>query len=236
MFEDIIGALQKTLVDHDRWLMYLEGLGITLILAVGAMIIGMLLGTGVAIVKVNHALKKKHSIPFRIINAICNVYITVIRGTPVVVQLMIFVFAIFSSLAIELWIYVAMLAFGINSGAYVAEIVRAGIMAVNKGQFEAGRSLGLSNGTTMKTIILPQAIKNILPALGNELIVLFKETSIVSLVAIVDITAVARLISSRTYDQFTPLLVTAALYLIVVMIMTFGLRKLERRLAKSDSR
>ncbi len=236
MFEEILDALNKTLIANDRWVLYLEGLGRTLLIALGAMIIGLALGTIVAIIKVNYTINKKKGPILKISNALCNIYLTIIRGTPVVVQLMIFVFAIFSNLPIEQTIYIAVIAFGINSGAYVGEIIRSGIMAVNKGQFEAGRSLGLSNGTTMKTIILPQAIKNILPAMGNELIVLFKETAIVSLVAIQDVTAVARLISSRTYDQFTPLLVSAALYLIVVVLMTFGLRRFERRLAKSDSR
>ena len=159
-----------------------------------------------------------------------------IRGTPVLVQLLIMYYIIFAAAPIEMAPYVAALAFGINSGAYVAEIVRSGIMAVPRGQMEAGRSLGLTNGMTMRTIIFPQAIKNILPALGNEFIVLFKETSIVGYVAVTDLTRAAELVRSRTMDAFVPLIFIALVYLGIVMLITWALRKLEKKLARSDVR
>ena len=171
----------------------------------------------------------------KVLAAICDVYLTVIRGTPMMVQLMIFSFVIFASAPFSWGLYIAILSFGINSGAYVAEIIRAGIQAVNIGQTEAGRSLGLTQSQTMRMIVLPQAIRNILPALVNEAIVLLKETSIVGYIAMNDITYAATLVRSRTYSTL-PLLFIAAVYLVVVMIMTYLLRRLERRLAKSDRR
>ena len=186
----------------------------------------------VAIAKVN-ALRNKR---LKWLNVICDIYLTVIRGTPVLVQLLIMYYIIFAAAPIEMAPYVAALAFGINSGAYVAEIVRSGIMAVPRGQMEAGRSLGLTNGMTMRTIIFPQAIKNILPALGNEFIVLFKETSIVGYVAVTDLTRAAELVRSRTMDAFVPLIFIALVYLGIVMLITWALRKLEKKLARSDVR
>lgn len=235
MFNDLPGQIYKSIIADDRWMLYLEGLGNTIIMLLGAIVIGMVLGTLVAIVKVNYVRSKKN-IFLKILNVICDIYLTVIRGTPVMVQILIFFSIIFAAAPISMSIPVAILAFGINSGAYVAEIVRAGIMAVDIGQTEAGRSLGMTNGMTMKSIILPQAIKNILPALGNELIVLFKETAIVGYIAVQDLTKMAMLIQSRTYAPLIPLLLSALIYLVIVMLMTFGLRKLERRLARSDRR
>ena len=171
MFDNLGEQIYNTLIANDRWTMFLDGLLVTLMIAGIAVLMGVVIGSLVAIAKVN-AMRNKH---LKWLNVICDIYLTVIRGTPVLVQLLIMYYIIFAAAPIEMAPYVAALAFGINSGAYVAEIVRSGIMAVPRGQMEAGRSLGLTNGMTMRTIIFPQAIKNILPALGNEFIVLFKE-------------------------------------------------------------
>ena len=168
----------------------------------------------------------------KILNAICNVYITIISGTPVVIQLMIMYFIVFASS--RNGIFAAFLSFGLNSGAYVAEIVRSGIMSIDKGQFEASRSLGFNYTKTMTIVILPQAFKNILPALGNEFIVLVKETSVAGYVALQDLTYVGNFIRSRTYEAFFPLITIALIYLIIVLILQFFLKKLERRLRNSD--
>ncbi len=232
MWSNFGQQIYDNIVKDGRYMLYLEGLGNTLIITLGAAILGIFLGTLVAICKV-YAKDNKALRPLEIL---CDVYLTVIRGTPMMVQVMIFAFVVFASVGFESMVYVAMLAFGINSGAYVAEIVRAGIQAVNIGQTEAGRSLGLTKNMTMRYIVIPQAVKNILPALANEAIVLFKETAIVGYIAIKDLTYAATLIRSRTYSALVPLLFIALIYLAVVMLMTWGLRKLERRLGKSDKR
>lgn len=232
MFDNLGDQIYKTLVVDDRWQLFVTGIGNTFIIAGIAVLLGVLIGSMVAIAKVNFTGRRG----FRWLTAICDVYLTVIRGTPMVVQLLIMYTIIFAAAPSESAVYVASLAFGINSGAYVAEIVRAGINAVPVGQTEAGRSLGLTRSMTMRNIVLPQAIKNILPALGNEFIVLFKETSIVGYIAIQDLTRAAELIRSRTYQPLVPLLIVAGLYLVIVLIITFLLRKLERHLAKSDAR
>ena len=168
----------------------------------------------------------------KVLNFICNFYITVIRGTPVVIQLMIMYFIVFASS--REGIVAAFLSFGMNSAAYVAEIVRSGIMSIDKGQFEASRSIGFNYRDTMLYIIIPQAFKNILPALGNEFIVLVKETSVAGYVALQDLTYVGNMIRSRTYEAFFPLITVALIYLIIVLILSFLLKKLERRLRNSD--
>lgn len=217
---------------NDRWTLFLDGLLTTLMIAGIAVLLGVVIGSFVAIAKVNALRNRK----LKWLSVICEVYTTVIRGTPVLVQLMIMVYIVFATASFDMVPYVAALAFGINSGAYVSEIVRAGIMAVPRGQMEAGRSLGLTNSMTMRTIIFPQAIKNILPALGNEFIVLFKETSIVGYVAVMDLTRAAELIRSRTFMPFVPLIFIGLVYLAIVMLITWGLRKLEKKLAQSDVR
>ena len=229
MWDNFGQQLYDNLILNDRWKLYLTGLKNTLLITLGAAIIGIILGSLVAICKVYAAENKK----LRPLEILCDLYLTVVRGTPMMVQVMIFVFVIGASAKMSASIYIATLAFGINSGAYVAEIVRAGIQAVGKGQEEAGRSLGLTKNMTMRLIILPQAIKNILPALANEAITLLKETSIVGYVAIADITYQAAFIRSRTYSA-VPLLTIALIYLAIVMLMTWGMKKLERRLAKSE--
>lgn len=229
MWDNFGQQLYDNIILNDRWKLYLEGLGDTLLITLGAALIGIVLGSLVAICKVYAAENKK----LKPLDILCDIYLAVIRGTPMMVQLMIFAFIVFASASMDAMIYVAIIAFGINSGAYVAEIVRAGIMAVGKGQSEAGRSLGLTKNMTMRLIVLPQAVKNILPALANEAIVLLKETAIVGYIAIGDITYMASLIRTRTYSP-VPLLVIALVYLLIVMLMTYGMRKLERRLARSE--
>lgn len=238
MWDNFGQQLYDNIILNGRWKMYLDGLKNTLLLTLGAAVLGILLGSLVAICKVYLKNKKK---PRNILSKwldgllgfVCDIYLTVIRGTPMMVQVLIFCWIIFAKASMAMNFYAAMIAFGINSGAYVAEIVRAGINAVNVGQTEAGRSLGLTGGMTMRFIVLPQAIKNILPALANEAIMLVKETAIVGYAAQQDITYVATLIRSRTYSP-VPLLFIALVYLIIVMIMTYGTKKLERRLARSD--
>ena len=225
----------QAFIESDRWKGYLEGVGVTLIATALALLMGVILGVTVAVVRTAHDQQRpgQRNILLGAFNAICRVYVTIIRGTPMMVQVLIFCWIIFGNAPITFNFYAAMIAFGINSGAYVAEIVRAGINAVNIGQTEAGRSLGLTGGMTMRYIVLPQAIKNILPALANEAITLLKETAIVGYAAQQDITYVATLIRSRTYSP-VPLLFIALVYLILVLLMTYGTRKLERRLARSD--
>ena len=208
--------------------MYLEGLGNTLLIALIAALIGIVLGVTMAMIKY---INKKTG-KLKILTKICNVYITVVRGTPVVLQLMILYFVVFA-----FWdngILIGAITFGLNSGAYVAEIARAGFESVDDGQMEAGRSLGLSTWQTMRTIIIPQALRNILPPLFNEFIMLVKETSIVGYVGIYDLGKIPGLIQSRTFDYLFPLLIAAALYLIVVLILTKILHVVEKKMAKSD--
>lgn len=217
-------------IEQDRWKLYLKGLGITMEVAFFAAIIGIIIGTVLAFMKLSVKRNGKPSILARIANA----YIDIIRGTPSVLQLLIMWFIILSFCRNK--ILVACLSFGINSGAYVAEIVRAGILAVDKGQTEAGRSLGLSQFQTMRYIVIPQAFKNVLPPLGNEFIVLLKETAILGYVALDDLTRVANQITSRTYEAFMPLIGAALIYFVIIKILTILLNKMERRLRKSDNR
>ena len=193
------------------------------------MLLGVLLGFTVAVIRSTHDKTGK----LRLLNWLCKLYLTVIRGTPVVVQLLIIYFVIFGSVNISK-ILVAIVAFGVNSGAYVAEIIRGGIMSIDKGQFEAGRSLGLSYIQTMIYIILPQAFKNVLPALGNEFIVLLKETSVSGYIALQDLTKGGDIIRSQTYTAFMPLIAVALIYLAVVMLFSWLLGKLERRLKNNE--
>lgn len=217
-------------VEGDRWKLYLKGLGVTIEIAVFAAIIGMAIGTVVALMRLSVKRNGKKTIWSRIAGA----YIDIIRGTPSVLQLLIMWFIIMKNC--NNGVFVAVLSFGINSGAYVSEIVRAGILAVDKGQTEAGRSLGLSKAQTMIYIVIPQAIKNVLPPIGNEFIVLLKETAIVGYVSLTDLTRAANQITSRTYEAFMPLIGAAVIYFTLIKILTILLDKLERRLRKSDNR
>lgn len=219
----------QNFIDDNRWLYLWDGLKVTLTITLFATLIGILIGFLVAIVRSTHDRTGK----FKILNFICQVYLTVIRGTPVVVQLMIIYYVIFGSVDINK-VLVAVLAFGINSGAYVAEICRAGIMSIDIGQLEAGRSIGFSYAQTMWYIILPQAFKNVLPSLGNEFIVLLKETSVSGYIALQDLTKGGDIIRSRTYDAFYPLVGVALIYLVLVLVFTKLLSILERRLQQSE--
>lgn len=216
-------------IADDRWKYLVNGLKVTLTITFFALIIGVVLGFLVAIVRSTYDKTGK----LKILKLICKVYLTVIRGTPVVVQLLIIYFIIFGSVDINKTL-VAVMAFGFNSGAYVAEIFRSGIMSIDDGQFEAGRSLGFNYAQTMFYIIMPQAFKNVLPALGNEFIVLLKETSVSGYIALEDLTKGGDIIRSRTYDAFMPLIAVAVIYLVMVMIFTKLVNMLERRLRNSD--
>ena len=225
MFEELKAQFVLNFITDDRWMSLFWGLVVTLKITFFAVILGFVLGFSVAIVRNVYENTKK----LKILNFICNVYLTVIRGTPVVVQLLIIYFVIFSSIRIDKSI-AAILAFGINSGAYQAEIFRSGINSI---QMEAGRSLGFSYAQTMVNIIMPQAIKNVLPTLGNEFIVLMKETSVAGYIALEDLTKAGDVIRSRTYSAMMPFLAVALLYLIMVMFFTYLLKLFERRLARS---
>lgn len=250
LFQPFLDACDRTFLVDNRYQIFLDGIKNTFYITSGALVLGILIGVFVAVLKVYYfqvgpfnafdsismfvktrELRFLRQLVLRFIDMLLNLYLTIFRGTPVVVQLMIWAFVILPT-----WpsLLTAVIAFGINSGAYVSEIVRAGIMAVDKGQTEAGRSLGLSAWATMHHIVLPQAFKNVLPALSNELIALLKETSIAGYVAVADITKAAALVRARTFDAFFPLLSVAAFYLICVIILTFLQKRLETALRASD--
>lgn len=222
-------SFYQNFIEKDRWQYLLTGLENTLLITIFAVLIGVAIGFLVAIIRASH--DKNGSL--KILNFICRVYLTVIRGTPTMIQLMITYYIIFASVNVSK-IFVAVCAFGINSGAYVAEIVRSGIMSIDQGQFEAGRSLGFNYVQTMRLIILSQAFKNVLPALGNEMIVLLKETSISGYVGTMDLTKGGDIIRSTTYEAYLPLFGVAAIYLVIVMLMTAGVNRLERKLRTNE--
>lgn len=224
--QEILQDLYQATIYKDRWMQYIQGLGMTLSLAALACLIGVVIGVMVAIVRYAGAGKK--SLGWRLANALCSFYTTVIRGTPIIVQLLISYTVLFSG-----GFQACVFAFGINSGAYVSEVIRGGIASVDPGQAEAGRSLGLSQAATMRLIILPQAIKNILPALFNEFIALLKETSVAGYIAVRDLTKVSDSLRGITFLS-TPLFVAAGIYLVLVMGMAELQKRLERRLAQSD--
>lgn len=229
-FHAIFDGFYTTFVKDDRYFLFVEGFANTVLISIFACLLGIILGTIVALVKVS---QNKNNFPvLKFFSALCDLYITIIRGTPVVLQLLIMYFLVFTSTTNGL--VIAVLTFGINSGAYVAEIIRAGILSVEKGQMEAGRSLGLNQATTMRRIVLPQALKNILPALGNEFIALLKETAVVGYVGVIDLTKAADLTRSLTFDVFPALTAVALVYLFLVVLLTKGMKFLEKRLAQSD--
>ena len=223
-------AIYQNLIAGDRWKYIANGLGVTLRITLFAVLIGIVLGFLVAVVRSTY--EKTHKL--KVLNLICQVYLTVIRGTPMVVQLLIMYYIVFVSVTSK--IMVASLAFGINSGAYVAEIIRGGILSIDNGQFEAGRSLGFNYPQTMIYIILPQVFKNVLPALANEFIVLLKETSVCGYIALQDLTKGGDIIRSQTYNAYVPLFTVALIYLVMVMIFTQLVKILERRLRSSERR
>ncbi len=229
MFQTFANDFQRNFIADHRWRYLTNGLAVTLEVTFFAVLLGVLLGFSVALVREAHRSTGK----FRLLSAIGGVYLTVIRGTPVVVQLMLIYFGIFASVRIP-QILVAIIAFGINSGAYQAEIFRTGIEAVPRGQYEAGRSLGFSYWKTMWRIVMPQAVRNVIPTLANEFIVLMKETSVAGYVALNDLTKGGDIIRSRTFSAFMPLLAVALIYLCLEMIFSAGVKYLERRLKTGE--
>ena len=222
----------ETFITDDRYKFFTTGLGNTIVITIFAAILGILLGFLIAVIRTTHDTLPRKNIGIKILNAIAKVYLTVIRGTPTTVQLLIMYYIIMVGSTNK--VLIAIVSFGINSGAYVAEIVRSGIQSIDKGQFEAGRSLGFTYTQTMWYMIIPQAFKNVLPALANEFITLLKETSISGYIALNDLTRAGDIVRSLTYETFFPLLSVAAIYLILVMILTSLVNKLERRLRQSD--
>ena len=237
-FSDLKAQFILNFIDDERWRYLLDGLGVTLEITVFALLIGLTIGITVAIIRATHDNTIETMNPglgkviLKILNTFSKIYLTVVRGTPVVVQLLIMYYIIFATSNNK--IIVAVIAFGVNSGDYVAEIVRSGIMSIDKGQMEAGRSLGFNYVQTMISIIIPQAFKNVLPALANEFITLLKETSVSGYIALQDLTKGAYIIIGRTYSAFMPLIAIALIYLTLVMFFTWLVGKLERRLRNSD--
>ena len=229
--ENLHHQFNRYFVDNGATEWWLTGLKTTLLVTVLALCIGVVLGLLIALIRSTHEQTGK----LKLLNIVARVYLTIIRGTPSMIQILFFYSVIFATVNLNN-IVIGGIAFGINSGAYVAEIFRSGIMSVDKGQTEAGRSLGLNSAQTMRLIIIPQAFKNVLPALINEMIVLLKETAIIGYIGTIDITKAATLVQSRTYDALVPLLSAAIFYLILVMILTYFMGKLERRLRKSEKK
>ncbi len=226
---DWLQKLNETFIETQYWKLMVEGFGNTVVITLGALVIGVVIGTLIAVIKYC-----SEEVPaLKPLAWLCDLYVTVIRGVPVVVLLLIFYFILLSSAE---GITVGILTFGINSGAYMAELIRGGINSVDYGQMEAGRSLGMSKLQAMRRIIFPQALRYILPAIGNELIALLKETAVAGYVAVVDLTRAGNLVRNNTYDAVNPLLIVAATYLILVVVLSRLLKAFERRLARSDRR
>ena len=235
-WQDFFMKFYRAFIESSRWQQYIEGVGTTLLVTAMALVLGIVLGIVVAMIRTAHDQQRPghHNPILFILNLICKIYVTIMRGTPMMVQLLIMGLVIFANS--RNFTMVGALTLGINSGAYVAEIIRGGLMSVDKGQMEAGRSLGLNYIQTMRLIVVPQAIKAILPALGNEFIVLLKDTSLITVIGGKELLYAARGIMNRTYEQMLPLLGTAAIYLVLVMIFSWLLGILERRLRQSDRR
>lgn len=223
-------------LEADRWQMYLQGLVVTFEITIVSIAMGLVLGLFVALVRTAHDQQRpgRRNPLLGVVNLICKVYATVIRGTPMMVQILIWAFVIFKGERNK--VMVGMIGMGVNAGAYISEIIRGGLMSVDPGQSEAGRSLGLGYADTMRFIIIPQAFKNILPSMGNELVTLFKDTSLVNAIGAAEMTYYAQRIGGKTYDFMPPLIGIACIYLFFVIILTWLQGKLERRLAQSDRR
>lgn len=240
LINDLASQFKLNFIDGARWKWLLDGFKMTLIITLFATLIGILIGVIIAVIRSTYSkneesLRKSGGLSYKLLrcaNGVCGLYLTVIRGTPVVVQLLIMYFIIFASSKNST--LVAVISFGVNSGAYVAEIFRGGIMSVDNGQFEAGRSLGFNYVQTMRYIVIPQMFKIVLPTLCNEFIVLLKETSVAGYVGIMDLTKAGDLIRGRTFSAFMPLIAVALIYLIVVIVFTKLVGRLERRLRSSD--
>ena len=234
LWQSFFVKFYQAFIEADRWKQYLEGVGSTLYVTAMALVIGVILGVIVAVIRTAHDQQRLgHRNPvLGAVNWFCKLYTTVIRGTPMMVQLLVMGLVIFSNS--RNFAMVGALTLGINSGAYVAEIVRSGLMSVDPGQMEAGRSLGMNYFDTMRLVVIPQAIKNILPALGNEFITLLKDTSLISVIGGKELVYAARGVITRTYESMFPLIGSAAIYLALVMIFSWLQGKLERRLRQSD--
>lgn len=232
-FEQKIAVFVDILIHQNGYLKVIEGLQNTILIAVTGLIIGIVIGTLIATVRVI----PKYKLFPRVLNYICSFYVGLFRGTPMVVQLLIFYYVLFPLLGVGMTgVEVSMLVFGLNSGAYISEIMRGGIQSVDPGQMEGGRSVGLSFGTTMLKVVIPQAVKNILPTLGNEFISLIKETSVVSFVGAADLYKAFNVIGSNSYEFMVPYTVMALIYIVLVLIISGGIKLMERSLAKSDRR
>lgn len=227
--QSLIDEFKLNFIEDQRYEYILEGFKNTVIISLFAVLVGIAIGFLVAIIRSNHD-KTGH---MKVGNIICRIYLTVMRGTPTMIQLLIIYYVIFATVNVPKTL-VAVVAFGLNSGAYVAEIVRSGIMSVDEGQFEAGRSLGLNYRQTMRYIIMPQAFKNVLPALGNEFIVLLKETSISGYIGLTDLTHGGDIIRGITFSAFMPLVAVALIYLLLVTGLSYAVNKLERRLRVNE--
>lgn len=223
---DLLNRLNSTFVVDGRWQWFISGLGYTLLISLFSVLLGLVIGILMALMRLSKS---------KILRAVSGIYIDIIRGTPTMVQLLIIYFVIFANVHIDKWV-VGFIAFGINSGAYIAEIVRGGILSVNIGQTEAGRSLGMTHKQTMASIVMPQAMKNILPALGNEFVVLIKETAVIGMIANIDLVGAARKVQSLTYDYLIPLLSIAVIYYVVIKIISTLLSKVEKGMRKADKR
>ena len=223
---DLLNRLNSTFVVDGRWQWFVSGLGYTLLISLFSVLLGLVIGILMALMRLSKS---------KILRAVSGIYIDIIRGTPTMVQLLIIYFVIFANVHIDKWV-VGFIAFGINSGADIAEIVRGGILSVNIGQTEAGRSLGMTHKQTMASIVMPQAMKNILPALGNEFVVLIKETAVIGMIANIDLVGAARKVQSLTYDYLIPLLSIAVIYYVVIKIISTLLSKVEKGMRKADKR
>ena len=232
-FQKKIDVFLEIFLEQNGYVKVLEGLQNTVLIAVTGLIVGSIIGTLIAAVRV---MPKYKRLP-RILNSICGFYVALFRGTPMVVQLLIFYYVLFPLLGLKITgLQVAMLVFGLNSGAYISEIMRGGIQSVDPGQMEAGRAVGLSYGTTMLKIVIPQAVKNILPTMGNEFITLIKETSVVSFVGAADLYVAFSYIGSNSYECMVPYLVMAIIYIVLVLVISILIKLMERSLQKSDRR
>ena len=232
--QTLLFQFYQTFIYQDRYMFFVNGLKVTFIVTIGALILGTVIGLIIAIIRTAYDSSIKKPIVFKLINGFCKLYLTIIRGTPMMVQLLIMGFVIMLPKSDTEMMICGIVTLGINSGAYVAEIARSGLQSISIGQTEAGRSLGFNYVQTMWYIIIPQAIKNILPALGNEMITLLKDTSLVSVIALRDVTKQAQNIVSKTYQAYVPYISLAIIYLVIVVILTKLLGLLERRLKKSE--
>ncbi len=232
-FEQKVNKFIEIFIQQNGYVKVLEGLKNTLLIAILGLVIGILIGTLIATVRV---IPKYKRLP-RVLNGICSFYVGLFRGTPMVVQLLVFYYVLLPLTGIHMTgVQVSVMVFGLNSGAYISEIMRSGILSVDAGQMEAGRAVGLSFGTTMRKIVIPQAVKNILPTLGNEFIALIKETSVVSFVGAADLYVAFSYIGSNSYEFMVPYLVMAMIYIVIVLIISAGIKCMERSLRRSDRR